>query len=171
MKCLRCKTETPNPKFCCQSCAASHNNRGVRRHGNSPVLRKCAACPSWTINPKFCSLVCSHKASLKEGQNQFRKGLIQSSTALRRHMNLRYGNRCMNPNCAWDFDKLSVVCQVDHRDGNWKNNKPSNLRLLCPNCHTRTKTYGSKNLGNGRTKRREWDRKVAALHASTPERI
>jgi Zn finger protein HypA/HybF involved in hydrogenase expression len=35
-----------------------------------------------------------------------------------------------------------LVLQIDHKDGNWKNNSISNLRFLCPNCHSQTSTYG-----------------------------
>ena len=35
--------------------------------------------------------------------------------------------------------------EVDHIDGNRKNNRFSNLRLLCVNCHSQTNTYKIKN--------------------------
>jgi 5-methylcytosine-specific restriction endonuclease McrA len=44
--------------------------------------------------------------------------------------------------------------QLEHKDGNSENNKPENLCLLCPNCHSQTPTYGAKNKGNGRHYRR-----------------
>ncbi|WP_432072918.1 HNH endonuclease [Streptomyces wuyuanensis] len=41
--------------------------------------------------------------------------------------------------------------EVDHMDGNWRDNRPENLRLLCPNCHSVTDTY----RGRGKARRRE----------------
>ena len=43
----------------------------------------------------------------------------------------------------WLGDKITL--QIDHIDGDYTNNKAENLRFLCPNCHSQTKTYGSKN--------------------------
>ncbi|GHA41442.1 hypothetical protein GCM10010372_47010 [Streptomyces tauricus] len=40
--------------------------------------------------------------------------------------------------------------EVDHVDGNWRNNRAENLRLLCPNCHSTTDTY----RGRGKTRDR-----------------
>jgi hypothetical protein len=39
---------------------------------------------------------------------------------------------------------LPLTLQLDHVDGDGTNNELINLRLLCPNCHTQTPTYGSK---------------------------
>lgn len=36
--------------------------------------------------------------------------------------------------------------QIDHKDGCSHNNEPENLRFLCPNCHSQTPTFGSRNF-------------------------
>ncbi|MGW3497163.1 HNH endonuclease signature motif containing protein [Streptomyces sp. NPDC001020] len=46
---------------------------------------------------------------------------------------------------AWRGRPLPL--EVDHLDGDWRNNRPENLRLLCPNCHSSTDTYRGRNKG------------------------
>lgn len=38
-----------------------------------------------------------------------------------------------------------IPLELDHIDGDNKNNRLNNLRLLCPNCHALTPTYRGKN--------------------------
>ncbi|KOT98862.1 HNH endonuclease [Streptomyces rimosus subsp. pseudoverticillatus] len=40
---------------------------------------------------------------------------------------------------VWNGRPLRL--EVDHRNGDWWDNRPTNLRLLCPNCHAVTDTY------------------------------
>jgi 5-methylcytosine-specific restriction endonuclease McrA len=40
--------------------------------------------------------------------------------------------------------------ELDHIDGNHYNNELSNLRILCPNCHSQTDTNSGKNKGKNK---------------------
>lgn len=53
--------------------------------------------------------------------------------------------QCENPKCnlgpEWCGKLLRL--HLDHIDGDHFNNELKNLRILCPNCHSQTETYGA----------------------------
>jgi len=63
------------------------------------------------------------------------------------------GKRCQECGVS-EWNGKELVFELDHADGNSENNQEENLRLLCPNCHSQTGTYKSKNMGKGRHYRR-----------------
>ncbi|MFD8804741.1 HNH endonuclease signature motif containing protein [Streptomyces sp. NPDC059597] len=48
------------------------------------------------------------------------------------------------------WEGLPLPLEVDHVDGDWRDNRIENLRFLCPNCHSTTDSYRGR--GKGRTK-------------------
>ena len=52
-----------------------------------------------------------------------------------------------------EWQGIPLILDVDHIDGDYRNNSQSNLRALCPNCHSQTSTYKNRNIGNGRGSR------------------
>lgn len=48
---------------------------------------------------------------------------------------------CQECGCGpqWRGRPLRLI--VDHRSGDWLDNRPENLRFLCPNCHAQTATW------------------------------
>lgn len=53
-------------------------------------------------------------------------------------------NCCLHCNNS-EWLGLPIKFELDHIDGNNKNNKRENVRMLCPNCHSQTDTYKIKN--------------------------
>ena len=51
-----------------------------------------------------------------------------------------------------DWQGESIVLDLDHINGNNKDNRLENLRYLCPNCHSQTDTYKGRNKNTGKTK-------------------
>lgn len=94
---------------------------------------------------KFCSLQCfaDHQwyvisvPNILAGKGgNFRRYLVETS-----------GNVCAECGQPPVWNGKTLTLQLDHIDGDSDNNAIENLRLLCPNCHTQTPTYG--NAGKG----------------------
>ncbi|MEU6342309.1 HNH endonuclease [Streptomyces sp. NPDC046977] len=49
--------------------------------------------------------------------------------------------RCALCGTGPEWCDLPLPLEVDHRNGDWRDNRLPNLRLLCPNCHSTTDTY------------------------------
>jgi hypothetical protein len=47
-----------------------------------------------------------------------------------------------------EWNNKEIRLELDHIDGNRTNHKLENLRWLCPNCHSQTKTFRGKNKTN-----------------------
>lgn len=45
---------------------------------------------------------------------------------------------------VWNNETLTL--QIDHINGDHCDNRLSNLRLLCPNCHSQTSTFSGRNV-------------------------
>lgn len=80
---------------------------------------------------------------------------------IRRYMLDLAGHKCTSPTCStpggWTgINPVSgkTTLTIDHADGDATNNKFENLRVLCPNCHSLTPTFGGLNKGSGRKNRR-----------------
>jgi hypothetical protein len=145
--CANCQKETINPVFCSRSCSAKFNNRGTRRHGREPA--NCLLCGGLAKNweAKYCCSEHEHiykwkiKINIIESDSQYswnmiRKYLLEIDPFCR---------QCGN-NGWWDGKSLTLEC--DHIDGDRSNNRLSNARLLCPNCHSQTPTYRALNTNN-----------------------
>ncbi len=98
---------------------------------------------------KFCSNSCRGDYTwINETIPRIERGEGVGHGPLKRYMKEKFGDKCSKCNLLPIWDNEELVLQLDHIDGDSDNNFPINLRLLCPNCHSQTSTFGSKGVGN-----------------------
>jgi len=107
---------------------------------------------------KFCSGKCQHAYHFKARCRQLEAGqyppILSRSVFIRKYLIFVIGEKCSG--CGWAKRHSvtgNIPVEVEHIDGNWRNNSAENLTLLCPNCHSLTPTYRALNRGNGRAHR------------------
>jgi hypothetical protein len=104
---------------------------------------------------KYCSNACRKAAHRKVVLNAFYAGTLEArpffNKIVRAHLLEKFGNCCQR--CGWCERNLAsgnIPVEIEHIDGDWRNVAPENVTLLCPNCHSLTKTFRGLNRGNGR---------------------
>ena len=154
--CKFCGKELPYEKrfneFCDHSCAASFNNQSRPHNGSKESY--CLNCGQIVASGRqFCSTSCLQEYTYKTYINDWKQGLenglkgkYEVSNYIRRYLFEKYNSSCQI--CGWN--KINsftgkVPLQIHHIDGDCTNNKEENLQLLCPNCHSLTENYGSRN--------------------------
>lgn len=54
-------------------------------------------------------------------------------------------NKCSICGIPSIWNNRPLTLQLDHVNGNHADNSKENCRMICPNCHTQTDTFGSRN--------------------------
>jgi 5-methylcytosine-specific restriction endonuclease McrA len=64
---------------------------------------------------------------------------------IRKRVILEQNGKCIKCGIYNWLDK-PIILELDHIDGNNKNNKRENLEAICPNCHSQTSTWRGRNI-------------------------
>lgn len=157
-------------EICGKECSSSASFGGhISGHSRLGRKRKpprvCIVCgkPLKESAVLYCSSKCQAERLQQEWETAWLSG-EQNTIAdenkywtprrIRTYMMKKYNNRCSR--CGWgEINPYTnkVPLELEHIDGNYRNNSPENLTILCPNCHSLTKTYKGANKGNGRKAR------------------
>jgi len=88
----------------------------------------------------------SHNFTRKPIEHYLKPNTHYQSHRLRKRL-LREGLKTHQ--CEWcgisEWRNLPAPLELDHINGDRRDNRIGNLRLLCPNCHAQTDTYRGKN--------------------------
>lgn len=163
--CAKCQKplthEQRNNKYCSLSCATSQNNTNLVRVPRK-TRQKCKRCDKAVSGTKslYCSNKCQHESEHTDFIKRWTNNEVDGgswhkvSGYVRRWLSEQKGEQCWE--CGWDTVNQhtnKVPIQVEHVDGNPYNHRPENLKLICPNCHSLTATWGGGNIGHGRVER------------------
>ena len=101
------------------------SNRGPNHIGGSDKL-----------SPQLV-LVVGRRGSLKEATFRLRRAMIESGIP----------EVCSECGVGTSWNSKPLTLSIDHRNGVSTDNRPENVRFLCPNCHSQTPNSGAKNIG------------------------
>lgn len=65
------------------------------------------------------------------------------------------------------WNEKPIVLELDHKNGNSRDNRIENLRLLCPNCHSQTPTFRGRGINSGKKRVSDEDLLVALKEESS----
>lgn len=154
--CDACGTLTRNTRFCSRACSARITNSESPRRRKTDVDVKCMACNadlrrSQLATKYFCSNTCRDVLRTRQKLEAWLDGTGRASGAqggkihtwARAYLYRERGEQCEE--CGWATPHPvsgRPPLQIDHIDADHSNDRPDNLKILCPNCHTLTVTWG-----------------------------
>ncbi len=140
-KCPKCKELHEKPGiFCSRSCANS------RVFSDEACLKKSLALKGVKRIVKFQDKEKQIKKAQETKLLRYTKTPFEllGLTSKRRRV-FEEQNYCCNKCLLSTWLGFPITLELEHKDGNNKNNNRENLEALCPNCHSQTDTWKGKN--------------------------
>jgi predicted RNA-binding Zn-ribbon protein involved in translation (DUF1610 family) len=91
--------------------------------------------------PAYKILVLRHKNCSRQPSHKLRRALLEIGRPY----------ECEECGLLGVWNNKTLILQVDHRNGKVHDDREENLRFICPNCHSQTPNFGSRNSGNRQT--------------------
>lgn len=103
---------------------------------------------------KFCSPQCRglNRSLIRKQKFLLGEAGNMDRATIRKYIAEERGYKCVECGIS-SWNGKSITLQVNHKDGNASNHNFDNVELICPNCHSQTETFGSRNRGFGRKAR------------------
>ena len=169
--CKNCGREFEKPKndlnengnnFCDIHCSTNYLNR-LKKKTHILMVKTCASCnqnyKTRNETSKYCSLKCQKTQITNQIIEDWINGKIigHSGKALaikkciRKYLIEKSNFKCSK--CSWGTPHPITgksTLEINHIDGNASNSTPSNLEVLCPNCHSLTSNFRALNKNSQR---------------------
>ena len=160
MNCLFCQKSIESKhakKFCGSSCAAKYNNKNRPPRSEESKKKTSDVMKGKSISHSEES----RKKALKTYSENRLKYLFDTPFDQLHHQSKRIKiiieqeGKCAHcGNSEWMGQPICF--EMDHIDGNNKNNSRDNLEILCPNCHSNTPTWKGRKNSRDRRKINEY---------------
>jgi predicted RNA-binding Zn-ribbon protein involved in translation (DUF1610 family) len=134
-----------------------HFNKGKK------TVHKCLNCGKEIDSKnKYCSNKCQNEHQYDEKIKKWKNNPDNFKSEwgynfIKKYLLEKYNNKCEI--CGWGIKNEytnNIPLEIHHIDGDCTNNKEENLQLLCPNCHSLTENFGSRNKASKRYKLKKY---------------
>lgn len=161
MKCENCNNEHDGSygsgRFCSSKCARGFSTKAKRKEISEKVSKKLKGkiCNTTTKRHSFTKEDIEKARQTKLRNNKLRNRRLLEEGKLKKSGNIRpiileeQENKCAICGMVPIWNNKHITFDVDHIDGDPNNFNRKNLRVICPNCHRQTDTFGGKNSNKG----------------------